>query len=231
MRIRHAIPLLVALAASAALAAPPEVPAEVKAAPGQPVRVVVKGADVGYKAAFTDAEAFFEELAPRDGQRRFMFYAQTPGTYVVVFWSKGETDGVFTRVTVGSAPPPQPPGPGPQPTPGPTPPPGPVTSFHVVVIYESGDTLTANQRAVVYGKAVEDYLNAACTGGAAGWRRRDKDSPGELDPTMAALWAAVQPKVTVTPCVAVEVNGKVDLIPLEPTPAAMIAKLKIYRGQ
>jgi hypothetical protein len=36
--------------------------------------------------------------------------------------------------------------------------------------------------------------------------------------------------VTLTPCVAVEVNGKVEIISLETNPAAMVAKFKTYIG-
>jgi hypothetical protein len=41
----------------------------------------------------------------------------------------------------------------------------------------------------------------------------------------------VKPKITTTPFFAVEVNGNVEIIPVEATPAVMIAKLKQYRGQ
>ena len=50
------------------------------------------------------------------------------------------------------------------------------------------------------------------------------------DPTFAALWAAIKPAVTATPCVAIEVNGKVEILPLEATPAAQVAKFKTYTG-
>jgi hypothetical protein len=122
-------------------------------------------------------------------------------------------------------------GPQPPPTPKPVEPKvEPAKSLRVFLIFESGDTVTPAQRGVLYGKAVEDWLNANCTGGRDGWRRRDKDAPGEADPTMAAMWAAVQPKVTVTPCVAVERDGKVDLIALEATPAKMVEVLNTYKA-
>lgn len=221
-----------ALAVGVALgvcAAPPDVPKELKVDPGQLVRVVVKGDKIGTARNFDDTQAFFDELAPQPGTRRYVFQATKPGVYVVSFWTVGEDYGVSTTITVGTPIPPTPPiPPGPIP-PGPMPNPGPVTSFHVVLIFESGDTLTPAQRAVIYGRAVEDYLTGVCTDGVKGWRRRDKDAPGEADPTMAALWAAVQPKITTTPAVAVEVNGKVEIIPLDATPAAMVATLKKYR--
>lgn len=114
--------------------------------------------------------------------------------------------------------------------PAPPPKPEPVTSFRVIFVYESGDLLTAQQNSVIYGKTVENYLNAKCTGGKAGWRRRDKDAPGENDLTMAALWAAVKPKITTTPCVVVAINDKADIIPLSSTPADQVAKFKEYLG-
>jgi hypothetical protein len=48
---------------------------------------------------------------------------------------------------------------------------------------------------------------------------------------MAAMWNAVKPAVTTVPAIAIEVNGKVEIIPLETTPAAMVQTLKKYRGQ
>lgn len=124
-------------------------------------------------------------------------------------------------------------GPRPPPVDPVVPPVDPVTvkSFRVIFILESADTLTGAQNSVIYGKVVEDFLNAKCTGGKTGWRRRDKDSPGENDATMAALWAAIKPTITTTPCVAIELNGKVDILPLEATPAAQVAKFKTYLGE
>lgn len=108
--------------------------------------------------------------------------------------------------------------------------PQPVTSFRVILGYESGQTMTQAQTNVLFGSVVETWLNENCTGGKAGWRRRDKDSSGDADPTMAALWSAIKPQITAVPFAAVEVNGKVEIIPLEATPAAMVEKFKTYRG-
>lgn len=121
---------------------------------------------------------------------------------------------------------------------GPRPPPDddkkdetkPVTSFRVFLIYESGATYPQAAINVLYGGQVEEWLTANCTGGKSGWRRRDRSLGGENDPTFAAMWAAIQPKLTTHPCIAIEVNGKVEIIPLEPTQAAMVEKLKTYRG-
>lgn len=149
---------------------------------------------------------------------------------VEFFWA--EKDQVKTRrvlidCLVAPIPPPVPPDPKP---PEPKPP-EPVSSFRVVFVVETGDTPTADHSGVIYGGLVEDFLNHKCTGGRKGWFRRDKDADvNRLDSTMQALWKAVQPKVTTTPCVAVEVNGKVEIINLEPTQTQMIQKFRTYLG-
>ncbi len=131
----------------------------------------------------------------------------------------------------GPRPPPIPPGPIP---PSPVPPtPVPVTSFRVIFAYESGTTLTAAQSGVLNGKAVEEYLRANTTpeNNVAGFRRFDKDTDASKDqPTMAALWAAVKPKITAVPCMVVEVNGKADILPFPTSPADALATLKKYNG-
>lgn len=96
--------LLVALWASCALAAPPEVQKEVPAKVGQPVRLVVKTAgEIGFQQTFDDDDAFFDELVAKDGARRFMFQSNTPGRYPVVFWTPGEKAGVTATFVVGPA--------------------------------------------------------------------------------------------------------------------------------
>lgn len=101
-------------------------------------------------------------------------------------------------------------------------------------VYESANTLTPAEKGVVYGGVVEDYLIANCTGGKAGFRRRDKDAGGEFDPVMREIWAEVQteflpPKNTPTPAAVIQVNGKIVIEPLPKTPAEMVALLKTYR--
>lgn len=97
--------LSVAVLSSALSAAPPEVK-DYTAKAGQPVTVVVKATgDIGYKATFAESEAYFEELRERPGERRFTFQSVTPGAYKIVFWTKGETDGSVSTITVGGAPP------------------------------------------------------------------------------------------------------------------------------
>lgn len=186
-------------------------------------------------------------LADRDGE---WTVAGDPGTYrfagtaiyIDIDWDKKKSSVrsvpySFDFLIQGGPPtPPAPPGPvppGPTP-PGPTPPPGPVQSFRVALIYESNDTITAAQNSVIYGKVVEEFLTAKTTkdGTSNGWRRRDKDAPADGDTaTWNALWGAVKPKVTATPCVAVEVNGKVTIEPLPASPDAAIALFKTYLGE
>lgn len=219
---------------SAAVAAPPqiEVPAEFKPY-GQYVEMVPKTDAVSVVYVGLDGVEPFPAHWSNDPTAFRMDCRGLPkGRYrfaVVAASKTGEQVRRETVLVVGDAPP-VPPGPTP---PGPTPPdptpPQPVASFRVIVVYESADTLTAEQRGVVYGAAVEKFLTENCTGGAGGWRRRDKDAPGDQDKAMAALWDAVKPKVTATPCLAIAVNDKVTLEPLPATPAAAVELLKKYR--
>lgn len=124
-----------------------------------------------------------------------------------------------------------PPGPGPGPEP-PTPP-SPVTSFRVIFVKESGSTLPANQTAIPGAKAIRDYLTAKTTpeGGLAGWREYDpQQSTANEQPTMKALWAAVQPKLSPAPCLIIEVNGKATVMPFPANVADAIETLKKAGG-
>lgn len=146
---------------------------------------------------------------------------------------KGEVGEQFELTWEGAitqGEPPVPPGPTPPgpPTPGPV---DPLTSFRVIFVYESEMNLTTDQRGVIYGKATSDWLDANCTGGKAGWRRRDKDAPGENDPTMAAFWKAVQDAKPSTPCIAMERNGKVEIQNLTTPAAKQIEVLAAYKGK
>lgn len=147
--------------------------------------------------------------------------------------AKDESNDITRMVQLGTAPQPPPPV-------DPNVPvvPSKVTSFRVVMVYESGDTTPAAQNSILYGKAVEDFLNANCTGGKSGWVRIDKDRPGSLDPDRQAVWDAVKtefgpPKNTKTPAVAIAVTTqsgppKITIVPFEASPAAMVAKMKSY---
>lgn len=155
--------------------------------------------------------------------------------YVIPQGYKSRNEWKVATVNVqggqGPIPPPKPKPDPPKPDP---PKPEPVTSFRVLFVVERMGNLTAAQNSVVHGVEVERFLEAKTmrTDGGRGWRRIDKDAPTDGDtPTMNALWRQTKPKLTAVPCVAVEVNGKVDIIPLEATPAAMVAKFKEYIGE
>lgn len=249
--LRHSLVAVLALGLSAAFAlgAPPEVPTEKKAKVGQLVRISVKaGGEVGYQPAFSDDEAFFDELTPKDGQRRFVFQATKPGHYDIVFWTPSEKSGSRTRVVVetdGVQPDvdPKPPVP-PDPTPVPPLPPTPAKSFYVVLIHESGKTFTPQQHTLFFGTKVEGWLRDKTTrdGEYPGYRRHDPDDAATGDTeTMNALWGKVRAAITPTtvlPAVAVARDGKVVLEPLHKvdsagnkttlTPAELLALLDKY---
>ena len=154
-------------------------------------------------------------------------FATNTGRATLAAW--GVKDGkpvklATFQVDANRAPQP-PPGPGP----GPQPPPGPVTSFHVIFVVESGKTLTPEQNGVVYGRVVEEYLTKNVTGGKAGFKRRDPDTPSETG-VMGEIWTAAKTKLKKTdpPCVVVEKNNNVEIIPLAATPEAMIAVFDEY---
>ncbi len=107
---RGACLLLVASAATLG-AAPPDVPKELKVDAGQLVRIVAKGDKIGTARNFPDDAAFFDELAPQMGVRRYVFQATKPGTYVIAFWTTGEDYGTTCTITVGTPVPPVPPTP------------------------------------------------------------------------------------------------------------------------
>lgn len=173
-----------------------------------------------------------------------VFLATAKGTVRVTVWQngKGPTGGPgkvaeYILNLTGGLPPPDPIPPAPVP-PAPIPPPPPVVkTFRVIFGYETGTPLTAAQTSVIMGKAVEEYLKRKTTpeGGIAGFRRYDKDTVATNDqPNMKALWEAVQASIKATqtgiPFMAVEVNGKAEILPLDPNPAAALATLKKYGG-
>jgi len=140
-------------------------------------------------------------------------------------------------VAIGEVAPPIPPEPKPPIPPEPKPPepkpPVPVTSFRVIFVYESAKTLTSAQISTMDAKIVRDYLTANTTpeGNYAGFRKYDKDMDSKGDtPTINAMWQATKPALTAVPCVAIEVNGKVDIVPLEATPAAQVEVFKKYKA-
>lgn len=146
--------------------------------------------------------------------------------------SASESDVIRrTLIVKGSLPSPDPPKPNPEP-PKPEPKP-PVTSFRVIFIKESGVTLDAAQTAIPGAKAVKDYLFAKTTreNNVTGWREYDPDTDATNDqPTMRAMWAKIQPEITTVPCIAIEVNGKVEILPYPANVAEALVLLKKAGG-
>lgn len=210
----------------------------VRAHPAGLVKVVKKKGPRDITAKFVDGTGSVEDRT-YDGP--FVFVVTAAGTGrveldVIPIGLKAESEIVSAVIDVdaGRGPRPPPPNPDPkppepEPEPDPIPPPKPAAVFKVLLVYESGDTPTAAQNAVLFGVEVEKYLTGRCTGGAKGWGRRDKDDdPGDDATPLKDLWAAVKPRVTATPCVAIAVDSKVVLEPLPATPAAAVALLTKY---
>jgi len=162
--------------------------------------------------------------------------AVTKGQVELLVVPAGATDaGVVIRRTLtvmGQAPQP-PPGPGPQPDPDDPPAPGPVTSFRVIFVKESGQTLLPGQSAIPGAKAIRDYLTAKTTpeGNLAGWREYDPQQiTANEQPTMRALWESVKPQLLAAPCLVIELNGRATVMPFPADVNACLAKLKEYGG-
>ena len=123
----------------------------------------------------------------------------------------------------------------PEPEPDDPTPPGPVTSFRVIWIIESGDTLNAQQTAIPGAKAIRDYLNAKTTGtpdGQPGWREFDPQQITNNEPAVIQeLWKAIKEKQWSAPCVAIEVNNQVKVLPLPANTAEALTLLKRYGGE
>jgi hypothetical protein len=141
---------------------------------------------------------------------------------------KAHYDAWTVKLTKAGIIGPQPKPPAPKPKPKPDDPPAPARSFRVIFAVESGDTLAPGQVGAIYGVEVENWLLKNCTGGKAGFARRDKDNPVVAGKDLGDIWQAARPSIARTPAVVVERNTKVEIIPVEDTPAKMIAVLDEY---
>jgi hypothetical protein len=122
---------------------------------------------------------------------------------------------------------------GPDNKPVPNPTPEPVKSFRVIFVKESGQTLSGEQVAIPGAKEIRDLLNAKTTaeGNQPGWREYDPQQITDNEqPTMKALWSAVKPQLLPAPCLVVEVNGKVTVMPFPATVAEAVETLKKHGG-
>lgn len=212
-----------------------KVPCDIQTVPNGVVSWVEKAGPREWTAVFAGGKGV-EEDRSFDGP---LIYALAPlksgSVEVFVLPKKGE--GGWKRFTLdvdageGPIPPPKPPTPPDPPVP---PVPVPVSSFRVIWVVESASTPPPGQNSVVNAKAVRDYLtrNTTPEDGWAGWRSCDPNSDLSKDQkAMAAMWAAVLPKVTVVPSVAIEINGKVDILNLPATPEAALALFTKYSGK
>jgi len=169
----------------------------------------------------------------------YSFRGIKPGKLQVNLIPKGvliehESDAPLLVLTV-SGQGPKPPPDDPEPEPDDPTPPGPVTSFRVIWIMESGDTLNAQQTAISGAKAIRDYLNAKTTrspDGQPGWREFDPQQITKDEPAVIQeLWKAIKEKQWSAPCVAIEVNNKVQVLPFPTNTADALALLKRRGGE
>lgn len=210
-----------------------DAPILVLASPEGIVRTTEDAGPIKLRGLFVDGAGKVETRTYK-GKQVVTVEAVTTGRVELLIVPVGSTaakDVIRVMLDVTGARPP--PGPTPDPKPPEPKPPEPVKSFRVLFVYESGDTLTAAQHSVMYGKTVSDYLNAKTTpdGKWAGWRRFDKDDEAANETaSIKALWAAVKPQLTGLPCVVIEVNGKAEILPFPDSPAAALALFKKYGG-
>ena len=112
--------------------------------------------------------------------------------------------------------------------------PDPITSFHVLIVYESMKTYPAKVTGVLNSGDIRAYLDAVTTPdeGTKGWRLRDKDLSADNDTAFQkALWDDVKPKITKVPCWVVEVNKQAEIIEFPATVAEGLATLRKYKGE
>lgn len=166
-----------------------------------------------------------EETREYKAKQVFLVKRLQPGSFELLKVPAGKVERRQLDDVVPGPMPPGPSPPGPQP-PGPAP--VPAKTFRVIFAVESGDTLTAAQAGVIYGKDVEAWLTKNCTGGKDGFRRRDRNTTDVSGKEMNEIWQAARQAITATPCVAVEKNGHIEIIALESTPEKMIAVFEEY---
>ncbi len=210
-----------------------------------PVTWIVKGSSVGIKEVDKPLTLFGLVQGQTD-----------PGEYTipanaVIVWGKsqgttevqalGVVDGkaailLSLAFQTGPAPPePEPVPPGPAP-PGPVPPaPQPVTTFRVIFVTESSKNLTVQQNAVATAKAVGDYLNAKTTkdGTVPGWRYYDPQTTAANEYAgLKAVWDAAKVEAAKSvPCMVIQRNEKIDVVPYPKNAAEALTTLQTYGGK
>lgn len=181
-----------------------------------------------------------------DSGKRLACWA-SEGTYrLLASIPKGEDvlHSETVLIVTGPRPPPVPPVPPTPPIPPdpvpPTPPqPVPVTSFRVIFVTESSVQLSPQQTAVSGAKSVRDYLNAKTTPDKmangqswAGWREFDPQIVASNEyPGIKGVWDAAKPKITTVPCLVVQVNDKIDILPYPKNASECLTTLQSYGGK
>lgn len=184
--------VVLALTASLAYAAPPEVPEVVLAKAGQLVKVKVKSdGEVGSAINFKDNDAFWGEMVSNTpGERLFVFQASADlkeeKAFVVAWWTPSEKTGKMTTIKVS----PLNFTPAPKPTPDPNPPqpkpPAKVEHVRVAVVTESSD-LSSNKAEFYSDKALQAYWKEK------GWEGVWWIDPDAKDPTSGKMPVKWQP--------------------------------------
>jgi hypothetical protein len=139
------------------------------------------------------------------------------------------TQNMITVMSEAPNPPPDP-----KPDPDDDNPPTPTTSFRVIFVKESGATLNPEQTAIPAAKAIRDYLNEKTTSenGSVGWKEYDPQMVTTNEPpTMKALWEATKNQITYVPCMIIEVNGHVKILPFPTNADEALITLKSYGGR
>lgn len=230
------VPAISLLATAVALAAPPEVPADLTVKAGKLKEVVIKpDGNKGYGFRLVGGPAAFRKMHSDDPKEHvYWLIPETDAPISIVWWTVGEKTSALTEVNKGAKPvEPDDVIPPPKPKPEPKPPEA-VTSFRVLLIYESAATLTAEQKAVVYGVEMESAIRTATAGDAAkfGWRRLDKDAdPSTLPAGLREVWAKAKPALTEVPCVVLQANDKITIESLPATPAEGASLVAKHRGK
>ena len=199
--------------------------AVVKVASSEGVRIIVQqdGKD------FVGLEVYKSNIDAESKISTSWYLLIGEGTYDVHAISR--THEAWDRsmsVTIGPAPP------DPEPKPPEPKPPGPLTSFRVIFVKESGSTLSAEQTAIPGAKLVRDYLTAKTTpeDGLAGWREYDlQQNIANEKSKMKAMWAVAKSSISTVPCLIVERNGKIDVLPYPKNAAEALKTLKIHGGE
>lgn len=212
-----------------------DVEVKVVGSPDGLISVASKKGPRSFTAKFSDG-VDRDEYEDRTYEKPFVYVVKPVKTgkcELLVF--AGVNDDLVRQmltVTVGPRPPP---GPGPGPTPDPPkPPPGPVTTFRVIFVKESGQTLNKDQTPIPDAKVIRDYLDAKTTpeDGTVGWRTYDPQMTIDNEPpAMKRLWTAAKPSITTIPCLVVEVNGNATVMPFPANVAEAVKILKEAGGQ